>query len=473
MPSRLFSALSDVKRAALSHFAPESRADGWQNNVTGLGTSRDKTTHGQFLARYPLSDQTLSNLYHHDDMAARMVDIVPDEMFREGFIVDLGDPDASQATNDKLTDLEVRQVFTEAGRWGRLFGGAAILIGADDGRPAEKELVPERARDVDWLYVVDRRYLWPLTYYTDPRSRNYGKPETFMVSPTGSAVNKSPQIVHESRLILFGGAPTAEQERIQNGHWDYSVLQRPYEVLRQFNTGWAAVENLLTDGHQAVFKMAGLADALASGEKDYLEKRAQLIDMGRSVVRAMIVDAGTETDTAEDFTRHSVSFSDIPATLEKYMLRLAAAVQIPVTILMGQSPAGMNATGDSDFRWFYDRIRSGQNNEQAPRIRKLVDIWLRTKDAPRLKEAPTVKVTFPPLWTETPVAEAARKASIAATDALYITNGVYTPEEVALIRSQPGGFDQDVHLSEAGIEAREGALGIELESMLPDEDADE
>ncbi len=39
---------------------------------------------------------------------------------------------------------------------------------------------------------------------------------------------------------------------------------------------------------------------------------------------------------------------------------------MPVTILMGQSPAGMNATGESDFRWHYDRIKSRQTLHIAP-----------------------------------------------------------------------------------------------------------
>jgi len=36
----------------------------------------------------------------------------------------------------------------------------------------------------------------------------------------------------------------------------------------------------------------------------------------------------------------------------------SGAADIPMTRLLGQSPAGMNATGDGDMRNYYDRIEA-------------------------------------------------------------------------------------------------------------------
>lgn len=69
-----------------------ARMDAWVNEVTGFGTRRDKNEHGYIFPSRRLTDQELSALYHSDDMAARMVDIVPQEMMREGFEIQLGDP---------------------------------------------------------------------------------------------------------------------------------------------------------------------------------------------------------------------------------------------------------------------------------------------------------------------------------------------------------------------------------------------
>ncbi len=444
------------------------RLDTWQNQVTGFGTSVDKTTYSQFVGTLPLADQQLSNLYHGDDLAARMVDVVPDEMLREGFSLDLDDADLTAAVAEHLDNLRIDQSLADGWRWGRLYGGAGLLLGADDGRPASSPLVPERAKSLSYLYTLDRRYLWPLSYYTDRGNPKLGRPETYMVS-TVSAHDDAQgfAVVHESRLVLFGGASTGIRERESNNSWDYSVLHRAVEVLRSFNTGWKAVEVMLTDANQAVFKMQGMAEMISAEGQEAFKRRMQLVDMCRSVMRAMVVDGGGKVGNrdvpAEEFLRHSVSFDSIPQTLDKFMLRLAAAVQIPVTILMGQSPAGMNATGESDFRWFYDRIKSEQNRKLAPIIRRIVKVALATKQFNRADAPVTVK--FPPLWSESPLAAAQTRAAQVTADAANVTAGIFLPEEVALHRGRADGYDTDLVLDENARKVREDVLKDELKHL--------
>lgn len=435
--------------------------DSWENDYTGFGTQQDKTTHARFVGGFTIPLEELSNLYHGDDLAARMVDVVPDEMLREGFDLDFGDPGLNAAVAEKLEELSADSKFADGIRWGRCYGEGAILIGADDGRPASKPLIPERARDINYLYVMDGRYLWPLTYYRDAGNPKLGQPETYSVMPNGQS-GQALSIVHETRLVLFGGATTGQREREANQYKDYSVLQRAYESLRAFNAGWKAVEILLTDGHQSVFKMQGLAEAIGSGGEDAMRARLRIINLYRSVLRAIVVDAGDKEAGvgAEDFSRNSVTFSDIPNTLDRFMVRLAAAVQIPVTILMGQSPAGMNATGESDFRWFYDRIKSEQTRKLAPKIRRVTKVLLATKAWNYQPKQMLVK--FPPLWTETPLNAAQTRKAIAETDKLRIDTGELLPEEVALQRTAPDGYEKDITLSEEGRKAREDLLAKEL-----------
>lgn len=447
------------------------RFDSWQNQVTGFGTSIDKTTYSQFVGARPFSDQELSNLYHGDDLAARMVDVVPDEMLREGFSLDLEDADLSAALSEHLESLRIDSNLADGWRWGRLYGGAGLLLGADDGRPASSPLVPERAKALSYLYALDRRYLWPLTYYTDRGNPKLGRPETYMVSAVSSHDDQQGfAVVHETRLVLFGGASTGTREREQNNSWDYSVLHRAVEVLRSFNTGWKAVEIMLTDANQAVFKMQGMAEMISAEGQDAFKRRMQLVDMCRSVMRAMVVDGGGKVGNrdvpSEEFLRHSVSFDSIPQTLDKFMLRLAAAVQIPVTILMGQSPAGMNATGDSDFRWFYDRIKSEQTRKLAPIIRRIARVALQSKQFNRADAPITVK--FAPLWTETPLAAAQTRSAQMTADAAGVAAGIWLPEEVALQRGAPDGYERELVLTDEARKVREAVVKGEYVTLTPD-----
>lgn len=462
----LLDALAKATSGGISALAREfyTRLDatGWANDVTGFGTDRDKTTYTAFGGVQFLADQQLSNLYHGDDLAQRMVDIVPDEMLREGFVADIGDAKKNEELADQLEALGAREKFANAIRWGRLFGAGALLIGADDGRPASSELIPERARGVRYLYELDKRLLYPLSWYNEPGHPKLGQPETYLITPASAqAIGTTFSAVHESRLLMFGGATTGLIEKQANFGYDRSVLQRAFDALRAFNTGWKAVEILLTDGNQSVFKMQGLDRMIGAQGQEFLTKRIQMVDFARSALRAIVVDAGdTGTGGAapESFERQSVSLTDYPATLDRFMLRLAAAVQIPATILYGQSPAGMNATGESDYRWFNDRIRAQQTLMLAPRIRRLVHVMLSTKSMQAGRESAAIKVTFPSLWREAPSIEATRKKAIAETDQIRILTGELSPEEVAVIRTQPDGWDKEIALTPEGTKAREAVI---------------
>ncbi|MBQ7478993.1 MAG: DUF1073 domain-containing protein [Selenomonadaceae bacterium] len=56
------------------------------------------------------------------------------------------------------------------------------------------------------------------------------------------------------------------------------------------------------------------------------------------------------------------------------MMDVAGAAETPVTKLFGRSPAGMNATGESDMQNYYDVIEEKQENELRPVYDKLLPI---------------------------------------------------------------------------------------------------
>lgn len=432
------------------------RADGWQNIMTGLGTTRDKTTYGQFYAGNTLRDGELTAMYHHDDVARRIVSLKPREMLRQGFGVRLDDVEREQALGRKLRELKLKERFLEAMILGRLYGGAAILIGADDGGAANEPLRPEAVRDVTFLHVFDRRYLMPSVGQTLPLTDpNYGEPELYHV--LGKDGGGGGMSVHRSRLILFGGNHTTCEEQDRLGGWDHSVLQAPYDALRSFHTAWKAAEHLMTDASQAVFKLGGLIEMIAN-DPSTLQQRMQAVDMGRSVARAILVDP----EGGEDFTRQSSSFTDASAMVDRFMFRIASAAEMPVTILMGRSPAGQNATGDSDFRAFYDTIRTAQENELEPRLERVVSLILGATGG----EPEGWSIQFAPLYQMTPHEQADLEKKMAERDALYIDREVVLPEEVALSRFPADGWSPQTIID---LEMRERALD-QMVSMPPAED---
>ena len=71
-------------------------------------------------------------------------------------------------------------------------------------------------------------------------------------------------------------------------------------------------------------------------------------------------------DSEESLERFEATLTGVPDTLDRLTSRLAAAAGIPATVLLGEAPAGLNATGDSDVRNYYDRLQADRTSKIVP-----------------------------------------------------------------------------------------------------------
>lgn len=431
------------------------RSDGWENVLTGLGTGRDKTTAGRFRGDFRLSFNELTDLFNHHDLARRIVSLRPSEMTREGFKVEIkDDSETAEEINKEIKNRALVNQLRRAMVFSRLYGGGLIIGGLDDGQAADKPLDEERITRLRYLTFLDMRYVSVMSYYEDPEADKFMEPETYMiVAPNGKVLAS----VHESRCIRFGGAETDELTSRSLGGWDFSVLQNCYNTMRAFENNWQAINVLISDASQAVFTIKGLINSLATPNgRATLQSRMELIDMSRSVARAVILDA----DGGENFNRQATSFASLPELLDRGMMRMSAAAEVPVTRLFGRSAAGMNATGDGDDRAFYDGIAAEQTKELEPKLRRVITWICKSKDGPTAGEVPEeFEICFPPLWQPTPKEQAETEKLYAERDKIMLDGLVWMPEEVALARSR-GGPNSPVEINE---DMREESLKHEEE----------
>ena len=396
---------------------------GWVNDVTGMGTARDKTTYGVFHGYSPIDLISLSNLYHGSDLASRIIDVPVDEAFRLPFKVSVGDETLDKELARQLEHLAVRERFVESCAWGRLFGGAWTVLGVDDGQPASEPLNAEAASEVQWLQTVDRRFMWPISWYsTGPKA---GTPDKYTLSQTWVGVAQGAYTIHESRMLRWPGVRTAQRERNMNASYDYSVLDKCWPQLRMFETLWKGVEVLIVEGPQAVYTVKGFAEKLMANQGAALISRLQMVDFFRSAMRAIVIDED------EKFERQPMSLAGIPELLSQAAFRIAATAQIPMLVLFGQDAAGFS-TGDSSLRWFWDKTKAYQMNVIGPRIADLCKIILTVLG--RADKADDLVVTFEPLYTPSALERAQEILAMSSADKNYIDSQVITPEEIALSR---------------------------------------
>lgn len=439
------------------------RDDGWENVQTGLGGLRDKTSYHTFVDSPPLLDQQLEALFNNDDIAAKIVGKLVREAIRAGFGLSIkgaeGKDAASVATAivAEATRLNALAKLGEGWLWARLYGGGSgVFVGARDGRAMSRPLDMNRVQSIEFLNVVKRPMLRVVKRYDKIDRPQFGEPELYTFVIPGESREL---VVHESRLILFRGALTARSTALAaNNEWDNSVLQRAYGAIQRSSSAWLSVDALMSDASQGVLKIQNLVNMIKQQGETLLRKRMQIIELGRSVCRALVIDADKE-----EFTRVTTSFTGMPEVLDKQMHRVSAAGDMPQTVLFGRSPAGMNATGDSDMRSWYDAVAAERDAEFKPRLEQLIRMIMSVPSGPTQgKILDEWELTFPPLW-QLSDKEKADVLKVTADALVALVNAqVIEPEAAALHLAHSGT------LPELDIETLETVLSAMRKARLED-----
>lgn len=437
-------------RALMSKAADiiQERFDGWANVLTGLGGAHDKRQYARLSPGMVLDEYTLATLYHHEWLARTICEILPEKAMRAGMelVVPDGGEDLETRIDDRMEELDAWSKLCTAAIWGRLYGAGAVLVGVSDGRGVDQPLNLEAVQRVDYMVPLDRRSLVIERWYSDPASPKFAQPELYKLQRRVSgrtAIATGEQatgaLIHESRMLVFGGARTGDEEKVANQGWDYSVLQAVYDVLRDWGLSWAGAGMLLQEASQAVYSVKDLTKMLARADGEQaLQRRFRIIEMGRSIARALVIDADGEA-----FERKATTFTGVPDMLDRFCNLLAAATRIPVTVLMGTAPAGLNATGESDLLTFQSTVEEWQTQVLAPRVEHLVRLLLR-EGGQAEPESWKVKLCYG--TAETPKAAAERRLVVAQADAIYVDKGVVLPEEIGLSRFGAEGWSPETQI---------------------------
>jgi phage-related protein (TIGR01555 family) len=417
------------------------RDDGWKNVITGLSTAADKTKKNRSVPNGIIPDPELESIYIDDGLGARIVNMLPDDMFREGWKYKFPDEEETSIEeyadiyDEVLEELKVDSKVREAFYWARLYGGAVILIGALDGQGLDAPLKPQRIRTFEYLRVIDRSDIIysNIVFQLDPEKPRYGMPEFYPIRFKNAAGVDETQNVHYSRiievhgnLIPAGASHYSEEQRF----WGISVLQNVNEHLGTVGTSIKNVGHLLHEFSTGKFKFAGLAEMLSFPDgEEKVRKRVEILDLMRSVFHSIYLDS------SDDFIRDSVSFAGVPEVLYNLYMLVSAGTGYPITRLFGVSPAGMNATGESDMRNYYDMVRSKQTNEAEPILLRLVRIISEWKGIPEpyIEWNPLEQLSRKEL-AEVEKLEADKEAVIATTYQAYINAGIMEPYEARALQ---------------------------------------
>lgn len=372
-------------------YGPDGRVvtmvnDGLASAIAGLGTDRDKAA-SVYYTDAAVDLQQLVAAYRTSWLPRKIIDIPALDSCRAWR--------AWQAKNGQIEKIEaeekrlnVQAKVLEARKKARLFGGAALYI--DLGDDASQELKPEAVKPggIRFLTVLSPRQLQPGELETDPLSPLYNRPKTYsLVSGTNGQT-----IIHPSRLVIFYGNELPDHDLTSGAAfaWGDSVLTSVMEAVKQADATAANIASLIFEANVDVVTMEGLMAYVGTpdGERKVTD-RYRIAATGKAINRMLILDG------KEKYERKGASFQTLPDLMDRFFQNVSGAADIPMTRLFGQSPGGLNASGESDLRNYYDRIASGQSLEMQPAMRLLDECLIRSATGQRDAD---IHYVWNPLW---------------------------------------------------------------------------
>lgn len=380
-------------------------SDSLVNLVTGMGTSRDKTTSTAF-AFTPMTQQQSEAAYRGDWVSRKVVDIPAFDATREWRTWQADAKDISTIT-DLEDALGIQRKSMSVLQRARLYGGAAMILGVDQGMPNEPLDVERLGKDcLKFVHVVSRHELTAGDTDWDIMSPYFGQPKEYTRQVQGTTMVR----LHPSRVIRFVGAEIPDINQSQG--WGDSTLQIVADAVLALGTVTQSISALIQEAKVDIVKIPELSERISNVEyENRLKTRFAMAGVMKSIYSVLLIDK------EEEWTRVNQSFAGMPEILREFMLLVCGAADIPATRFLGQSPAGLSSTGEGDTRNYYDRVSTEQKIEIQPLLSTL-DTLLQISAFGKAPDG--MFYNWNPLWQMTE----AEKADIAAKQAEVMTKDV-------------------------------------------------
>ncbi len=375
----------------------------------GSGNVADASTYAltNLITRQP---RTLEFMYRGSWIVKAAVDAVADDMCREG--IDFGaslDPEVTSALSKEMQTLQLWTGVANTIRWGRLYGGAIgvmLIDGQDMSTPLNQNTI--RKGQFKGILPIDR---WSLNQgVTDTVTEfgpHLGKPSSYMIGPNAPALRG--KRIHYSRVLRVEGVPLPWTQRLAEQNWGLSIIEPMYDRLLAFDSTTTGAAQLVFKAYLRVMKVDGLRQILAAGGPaiEALAKQVEAIRQFQTTEGLTLIDAKDEMEFA------SYTFSGLDSVLMQFGQQLSGATGIPLVRLFGQSPAGLNSTGDGDIRNYYDAVKSKQEADLRTPLTTMLDVLHRSVTGEATPDS--FSFSFNPLWQMSDSEKATTAKTIAET----------------------------------------------------------
>ena len=258
---------------------------------------------------------------------------------------------------------------------------------------------------------VEPMWCYPSTYNsTNPLDPDFYNPTMWFVNGIE---------VHRSRLLTFVGreVPDILKPAYAFGGLSMSQMAKPY-VDNWLRTRQAVCDLIESFSVSGVY--TNMSGVLQDGGTEAL-KRIELFNVMRSNAGSYALDKDTE-----EFFNVSTPLGTLDHLQAQSQEQMSSVSGIPLIILLGITPTGLNASSEGEIRAFYDTIHAFQESFFRDQLQTVIwfvmlSLWGEIDE--------DITFTFEPLWSMTDKEAAEIRKIDAETDQILINAGVVAPDE--------------------------------------------
>lgn len=346
----------------------QSRVNNGLANVVSEASNSQMVNYGEIISEatyslLSLKPQVLTNTYKNNSFAQLAVDLPVQDAFRDGgFTIDSQTLSADELLelNDFIEDKGDRNTLKDVVRWGRLFGGGALIasIGSDK--------IQKTPLNINGLYEKDVEFLASDRWQCTPTGASIFKAENFLLQDLTS--NRESLIIDKSRLKLF--IPKIEPYYIRNqlNGWGASIFECIIPALSQYIKANNVILELLDEAKIDILKIFGLSDLLSTADGEAQVKKRLRIFAEQKNFQSL-----GAMDTQDDYVQKQLSFGSLDQMIEKIMLLICSALRIPYSKVFGKGASGFSS-GEDDLENYNGMVMSTIREPLMPLIKWMLDI---------------------------------------------------------------------------------------------------
>jgi phage-related protein (TIGR01555 family) len=338
----------------------------FQANV-GWGTNNQSSASTYTLSYQSRNRINLEAAYRGSWVVRAAVDALPEDMTRAGVEFSGLEPEDITTLEQDMMRLAIWDALCDNGKWANLYGGclAVMLIeGQDFATPLRPEAIAKE--QFKGLLVLDRWMVSPPVgdVVTD-FGPDMGRPVYYNVIADYAAIPKAK--IHYSRVIRLDGMDLPFYQRVSENGWGLSVLEPMWDRLIAFDSASVGAGQLIYKAHLRTYKVKDLRSIIAAGGPALAGLEAQM----KFTRLAQTNEGLTVMDAEDEFEAHSYTFSGLSDMLTQFAQQLCGSLGMPFTRLFGQSPTGLNATGEGEMKQWHEKVKQQQERRLRNPLHRL------------------------------------------------------------------------------------------------------